>query len=260
MNAYRNRLLVRSQSRLASASTSSANFTISMAEPFDLKTRNYRCLNMPYLQVYRTSQTIQTGVNDLIDFTNGGPQIKATIAAGYYNGTTLAAAMQTALNNATAGWTVTYDSTTRLYTFANATPFTLLFLTGADTAQSPWKEVGYENSVGTSAVDSAPLVTSSTSPFPTNLSLPLSFLMRIKEMGEHIQTTDGVWASFIIPNTVSSGANNVYTEASAFPQKVVIPPSINILRQLTVTLLDNSGTQLDLRNSEFEFLLEFCSD
>ena len=69
--------------------------------------------------------------NQYICFDEGGVELVATIAAGTYTGTTLAAAVDTALDAAGADYTVSYSTSTRKFTLAKDTGnYTLRWLTG----------------------------------------------------------------------------------------------------------------------------------
>lgn len=66
--------------------------------------------------------------------------VSATITAGYYIPATLATEIQTQLNIADSGWTVTYSTTTYKFTISNAGSKTL---TLSSTTDAIWDDIGY---------------------------------------------------------------------------------------------------------------------
>lgn len=83
--------------------------------------------------------TVNTGVNDRIDTSAG----VATIAAGVYTPTTLAAAVQTALVAIDATFTCTYSALTLKFTIGRPIAITLQFGTGANLARSLGPTMGF---------------------------------------------------------------------------------------------------------------------
>src|ERR1700678_1784722 len=57
-----------------------------------------------------------TSTNNKFDLSTGGSTVTATIAVGVYTTTELATALQTAIAAVSDGFTVTYNSTTSLFT------------------------------------------------------------------------------------------------------------------------------------------------
>jgi hypothetical protein len=83
----------------------------------------------------KTCWTVESGVNNRIEFNRGGVK-NALVAGGHYlTGALLATAIQAAMTSADGAttWTVTYSSVTRLFTIAGTNAFTLLFGTGTAT-------------------------------------------------------------------------------------------------------------------------------
>lgn len=75
--------------------------------------------------------------NNTFTYTEGATSYTITIAAGNYSGTTLASALQTAIAARSAGFTVTYASSTLLFTFTHNTVTTWsLYFAGRNTLYS----------------------------------------------------------------------------------------------------------------------------
>lgn len=58
--------------------------------------------------------------NNIIQFLHTASHLTATIPIGYYSASALATAITTAMNAVDSNWTVTYSSTTFLFTFSNS--------------------------------------------------------------------------------------------------------------------------------------------
>jgi hypothetical protein len=85
-----------------------------------------------------------TPENNIMNFSEGGGELSATIAIGSYSFTSLAVAIETALNAAGAlTYTVSVNRTNRTYTIAATGTFSLLALTGSQSATGPWSLIGF---------------------------------------------------------------------------------------------------------------------
>lgn len=98
-------------------------------------------------RVLRTTgnYVITSGSNDKMNFNVGGSELTATVSAGTYTATTLAAAIVTALNAASAGtYTAARSSATGKWTITkSAGTFELLTNTGTNVATSIWSTIGF---------------------------------------------------------------------------------------------------------------------
>lgn len=84
--------------------------------------------------------------NQFLDIDVGGTVYTIQVPEGEYTETTLAAAVQAAiqaLGPPLAGFTVALDPLTRRITVANAAPFTLLFRSGPSVNKSMWQVLGF---------------------------------------------------------------------------------------------------------------------
>lgn len=134
-------------STYSSGATRTADFVVNLNAPVaGKKSVALSALNLPNVFQYATV----SAANNIINFNDGGV-LTATVASGTYSGATLAAAVQAALNTASAGYTVAYSSATRLFTISKATPFSLLWASGA--AAPAGTNTSARNVLGFLAVD-----------------------------------------------------------------------------------------------------------
>jgi hypothetical protein len=85
-----------------------------------------------------------TSDNSVMNFSEGGGELAATISSGSYSFTELAVEIATALNAAGAlTYTVTANRSTRTYTIAASGTFSLLAATGSQIANGPWALIGF---------------------------------------------------------------------------------------------------------------------
>jgi len=85
--------------------------------------------------------------NGRMEIDEGSGSITVDIPVGSYTFTTLAAAIQNALNTqATLEYTVTIDRTARFFTIAATANFDLLTNTAATIGQAPWDLLGFDTS------------------------------------------------------------------------------------------------------------------
>ena len=109
---------------------------------------------------YGVDNTNNTIVGD-----NGGI-FTATIPPGIYTGLSLAAAIQTTLNAATSGWTVTYNQSTQTFTYSNSTAtFTFNTTSASFTA---WEAMGLPFAPDQTATGAGPWTLTSPNVIDTN--------------------------------------------------------------------------------------------
>lgn len=250
-----NYILIKSQSRNPTLSLSSSNFTILLKDKVILNGRKQLCL-VNFLG-YNTVYNIDSS-NNTINFYENSTNKTAIIASGFYNADTLASEIQVVLNNASGGYntyTVSYSILTNRYTISAGNAFQLLFSSGANAANSPWKVMGFSNSNGTSGIDTT-LATSTTGNDVVNLSLPLSFYIQINSFGScNFLTTDGDTFTFYVPSVSSNGQIIEYRSGGYFEQWINIPSNINVIERISVVLKGRNGKELNLNGSEFEMVL-----
>ena len=115
---------------------SSSDRTSGTVNDFTISYANDRFVNRPKkakivsICLPYTWYNIVAGINNSLTFTKGGTDYVATIAAGNYTGTTLAAALKIAMNTADPAqlYDVTFSDTTYMFVFtADTTGFQLNF-------------------------------------------------------------------------------------------------------------------------------------
>lgn len=128
--------------------------------------------------------------NQYVDIDVGGTVYTVQVPQGEYTESTLAPAVQTAiqaLGPPLAGVTVTLDPLTRRITVANAAAFTLLFRTGPSVNKSMWQVLGFLQ------LDTTPAL-STTAPGMIDLAGALAIDMFIEEVSCNIDSTDNAVA------------------------------------------------------------------
>lgn len=250
MNKY---LLIRSLSRNAT-STSSTNCQISMPANTYLNGRNK--LKLEYFIMYNTMYNIST-LNQNLDFSVSSTTYTATVPVGFYNASTFATALQTALNAALSNtFVVTYNTTTLTFTIAGASSFDLLFKSGpsAGANNTIWQVMGFASANGTASADSGAGMTV-TSNQVVNFSLPLSFYINFPQLSGQFMTSDKSQMSLYIPNTAVSGGGIVEFYANeSFQQIINLPPNTAVLQSLNIEFQGPNASSVDLNGSEYEML------
>jgi len=80
-----------------------------------------------------------------IDFNEGSGELTATISTGAYSASSLATAIQNALNSVgSLTYTVSYSDTTNKFTISASGTFSLLWKTGTNSAQTIGKHIGFD--------------------------------------------------------------------------------------------------------------------
>lgn len=88
-----------------------------------------------------------TSSNNKMNFDEGGAELTATIEVGSYTPTDLATAIKTALDAAGAlTYTVTFNRTSRTFTIASTSNFSLLVSSGSTVGSGPYALIGFTGS------------------------------------------------------------------------------------------------------------------
>jgi hypothetical protein len=221
-------------------------------------------LRLEYCQVYNTPFTIQTGINDTVDFNDTSTNRAAVLTPGYYNGTTLATELSLRMSAVSPNniYTAVYVTQTRSFTITATSltapvNFTLNMLTGAHSAISPYRELGFLSSNGLNPVDTVAAL-ACTAPFPINLALPLSWYVAIPELGMFGQTSSSQKFSLYLPMVNRSGQVMEYS-AKKMPTQTLIT-SEQWLRNLSVVWSNSSGTTLSMQNFDWELVFSVIKD
>jgi hypothetical protein len=183
-----------------------------------------------------------SSTNNTIYFNENATNKSATIPAGYYSGSSLADAAQSALNSVSGGYntyTVSYSSSTYKMTFSAANPFSLLWAT----QPSPNLAFGFPATNTVSA-------TSVTSTQACQLNSPQACNISIRELDNPIYTGSTMLGStFIIPLASGSSYLNVYEPHS----RVVVTTQPRVFNRFYIKLTDMDSNPLSLGNSDWQF-------
>lgn len=127
--------------------------TASSADPEFPSTNLKAAFRSKVLRFYGTF-VITAGVNDKLNFNIGAGEVTATLTAGTYTPTTLAAEIVTRMNAAAAGtYTCTFSRSTGKWTITkSAGTLSLLAATGTNVATGVWSSIGFSATDRTGAL------------------------------------------------------------------------------------------------------------
>ena len=215
------------------AADSPSNFQITLSTPlsgkYELKSC-FICADFPNI----------SSKNNTIPFTEGGTAKTATLTPGYYTNATIAAAVTTALNNASGGFNVfsaTINSITQRLTITATQPFVLNW--GTRPSNSIARCLGFA-AVDT---DNGVLIGGTTI---VVIDTVLSFNIIIDGLGA-IVNSKGMWSTFYVPMDQNSGTRSfVLFQPEEFQQCIDVSQSKS---QLRIRVVDDDGQQLDLQQN-----------
>jgi len=205
----------------AENNTSAATYSSQQASfPF------LNCLNRSRKKVWIPSGCFEITTSGRTIYVWDGSDKDLDLTLGIYTGTTLAAHVQTILNNASSGWTVTYSTTTYKFTVTNADatfyvriPTNNSNLTPNDIvngANDAWGCMGFLNSAGADTDILVPAVSSaikhSTEYFILDLgtNLPVDNICLIGPVDEIFGLSDSACVS-IAANNVNDFSTSITT-------------------------------------------------
>jgi len=227
--------------------TSGGPFTVNLSDQAD----DIIAVDMSEVRIPKTFYNI-TAANNNIDINDGAPKT-ATVAPGGYGITSLVAAVQTALNAVSAGWTVTYNPQQFTVTIANAGSFSVLFGTGPNANASLAIPLGFTKTDLTGA-------TSYTGPNAIALQTPGSIFIVVSEIGATAMTSSSLasWSWKVLMASANAGAEVVQTVNAAYENALKMHK--RNLRSLTVTLTDDGGNVINLNGADWEMTLKaYCA-
>lgn len=165
---------------------------------------------------------VQAGVNDKINFDEGGAELTATLTAGTYDGQTLAVEIKTQLDAAGAlTYTVTYSETTGKFTIAASGNFTLRWNTGTNKAVDASGLLGFSdaaNDTGAATYDSDTVVIHSYAQVKFDLSEAREY-NAVAVMGHNLTSAasiklqgadDDAFTANLVEDTLTYNANNIF--------------------------------------------------
>lgn len=187
--------------------------------------------------------------NDFDIQVNAGPIRNLSVAAGSYNGTTLAAALQAAIEAVDPGtMTVSFDAKTNYITFnrVGGNTFSLLVGTGANIATGIWETLGFSDATDRTTV------TTATGDITVQLRADEHYVyLRLDGLGS-VETSDShsdIMAKLSTDDV--SKFSRVYSVAKTYGEDSPLPS----LSRLRISLVRRDGSLYRLRSSPFSFTL-----
>jgi hypothetical protein len=198
-----------------------------------------------YITIPNTLYAVNA-TNQNIDWANGAAHT-ATIPVGNYTGTTLAAAVQLAMDTADAVrvYTVVYSDTTHKLTITTDDTSAVVFAGG--NLNTCWRVVGVAETGGVSLASAAAF------PFPIFLSCPLSLGIRIKQAPDAGYVVGQQQGTLIVPLLSEANAFNYYSNDD-FQQYLKFEKGTKTMDIRVVNPV--TGAVVELNRGPWEMLLE----
>lgn len=165
---------------------------------------------------------VSAGVNDKIDFDEGGAELTATLTAGTYNGQTLATEVKTQLDAAGGTYTVSYSETTGKFTIVrSAGNFTLRWNTGTHKAVDASGLLGFSdaaNDTGDSTYTSDTVVINSLAKVEFDLGIATEY-DSVAVLGHNLTSAatiylqgadDAAFTTNLVSDELTYNASNIY--------------------------------------------------
>ena len=232
------RYLIRSASRV-DPTTDPSLCMIPLQTPITQGTYEVAVAILPN-SVYNISST-----NNTIFFSGTG-DYTGTITAGHYTSSTIATAVQTAMNAVMSGFTVTLDANSNKLTFANASSFH--FSWSRDTTGIGCeKQLGFQNNT-----DSA-TGTSITAPNAINLIRSSGIIVRFSESSSRVVDSKlSDLGSLYYPIISDWGTMMIYTGQTSVKQYLTFFQSTSALN---IRFYSSDGSPISLLGNDWEMVL-----
>ena len=165
---------------------------------------------------------VEAGVNNKIDFDEGGAELTATLTAGTYTGATLADEVRTQMEAAGGEYVVTYSESTGKFTIVRAAGnFTIRWNTGSNKAVDASDLLGFSDAANDTGADT---YTSDTAVIHTSeqydFDLGVAYEYDSIALLNHNLTAaavikvygadDDAFTSNVVSDTLTHNANNLY--------------------------------------------------
>jgi len=182
--------------------------------------------------------------NSTITFQESAGDLTATIIPGNYSTTQLTAHLKVILDAAgLLTYTVTYNDITNKLTISATGNVTLKFSEN----NSPWKELGFNNSDTSSS-------SSHISPNSIDISNIKYINIHIDGLKYNVMSTSNQYASFIIPINVQNNIENYFNINTNFCNYITTYDSY--LSQFHIKLTRDNNKTLNLNGSDYQLLFE----
>jgi hypothetical protein len=248
-NLKRTLLCVHSDDRTNSDDTESHYF-VRFPTIYNVRRVNLLSTEIP------NAEYVVNGTNNLIDFKyNNGADLVATLTPGNYTGATLAAEIETQLEDAAGSpgvFGVSFSETTSKLTITvSANTFELLLSSGDNLATSAWYLMGFDSGTDTGAV------TEETSDGIVRLAGANFVYLQIAGM-QTMLTTDGecnVFAKILLDVPPGSIAFNSFVSNG-----LEWPRAKDKIHELEITFADRDGSLFTFNKMPNSFTLEFLHE
>lgn len=234
-------LLIASSERSTTNSNSSTDFTLTFPSgsiPFATSAQ------LKWISIPLSTYVVNTS-NQNISYTESTFTVTAVIPVGDYDASSLASALQTAMNNvkpATNVYSVSYNTQTYNFTISAASTFTIHWSTNT----SLGTKFGF-------IADSTGSTQTSTQAAQLN---PLSINVQIYELSSLCYTGSvPLVSTFVVPITSSTGYNLFYSPEIPLITKF----AAKTFTTLHIKLTDLNGSVIDLNGSDWTMLITLYS-
>ena len=241
-------LFIDSADRTAN-STSSCDFNYQLKR--GLSTANYTKCKLVYINLPNNVYNVRSGINDKIDFSEGGGELNATLTSGIfedYSGVDgLLAEIKTQMDSVGGqAYTVSLDENTKLITISAPGNFSILWSSGTNSSTSARKLLGWTLADTTAA-------TTTTATNQPRLGYPDYYQLYVSSLSNDLECSNGKSASFIIPITTNSFSSIILNEEDLFNQ---VRNFNNDTNNINIQLRYD-GVIADLLGRDFSFCLRF---
>ena len=204
------------------------------------KIANVKSIEVLDVHLFNTEYTIRNSNRTI--FWNDGVDRQANISKAQYDGTTLASAVQTALNSVGSGYTVSYNEDTLKITISNASAFVLK--TGT-TTNSIWTTLGFNTGTDSSSA------TSHTGDNVIKLTSKYYYITSNIVDSTHINDDLPDNILLVLGNNQNFG--NLLTRDS--PQ--IIPSADTTIDRIALKLYNDSDEFVETNGIDYSILLRF---
>jgi hypothetical protein len=244
-------------SRRSGSAATPAKFTVTFPS-----INNVRRIRLMTTEIPNSQNVIRTGVNDSLDFVDAAATLTATIPAGVYTMSTLATAVQTAMDAAAGGaiYTVTANVDTGKITITKGGAFSLLIASGphADTISTVdgrrISHGGIFRTLGFDTLANQAAVVTATADQIVDLSGEPFIYLCISGM-QTMRATDGT--SDIFAKIIMDTAPSFFSYNNFISNDLVYMAPKDRINELEVSFRNRDGTLVDFQAIDTSFTLEF---
>ena len=200
-----------------------------------------------------------TEINNKIDFVEpiSGPAAVATITPGNYTIDGIQSHIETILNAASPNgftYTVSVDPNISKITITSTGIFSLLWATGANAAESPYYELGFDNTVDNTGS------TNYTAPGIYDVSGENYLFIKLEQIpgnDSELTANGGLDTQILarIPILVNSGETIEFLETVGNPTQLLFNDSSTFTQQLTFRLSFRNNVNIDMNGRDWSMMV-----